>query len=784
MRFSLKHAVSTALVLVPASLLPVATALSITLLNGYVAERLDASIRATRIEDNATGEAFLAWDTLAGHVPQSQLDADLGAGRRLIAQDIAGLRQDGVGSSLVAEFQRTTDSYNSAIVVGVGQLASGNIDLLTGQSLPVLAGYRQINTLVSSAQAEFRADAARAQTAQLWGGTGVIVLASLLLAWLLVRSARRHRRSAVLRAEADALRQSEESFRMLFETNPHPMWVWDMSTRRHLAANAAAVELYGYTGDEFLAMPIVDLQPLEDREGGLKRLEHVEPGVPFRGRARHLLKDGRIIHVEITGRHQDFNGRPAFIALAQDLTERMALEEELRHQALYDSLTQLANRTLFRDRVEHALVSNARSFTPVAVLLLDLDRFKVVNDTLGHSAGDEVLVGVADRIRGIVRPGDTPAHIGGDEFAVLLPGTDGAHAAAIAERILDSLRAPFDTAGAAVFTSASIGIAVCAGIDGYLGEEATIDGLLGRADVAMYAAKSEGRGRLQAYEPAMHRAALHRMELGGELRRAVERGEFAVEYQPVVALDDGTITGLEALVRWRHPERGVVAPADFVTAAEETGLIVPIGAWVLETACRQGQTWHSGGSEGLGPFISVNVSSRQLCEPGFAETVRRTLEVTGLDPRRLILEVTESALVDDIHGVREQLEQLRGCGVRIAMDDFGAGYSSLGYLRGLPLDIVKIDRMFVAGLGTSRDDRALTLAIVRLLGTIEAHIVAEGIETAEQLAYVRALGVEAGQGYYFSRPVAPAAAGLLIDGPGFCVALPEETVPARLRWTG
>ncbi|MGI0156160.1 MAG: PAS domain S-box protein, partial [Thermoplasmata archaeon] len=380
MRFSPQHVVSSALVLIPASLLPVATVLSIALLNGYTAERLDASIRATPIEDNATGEAFLAWDTLAGHVPQSQLDAALAADRGLIAQDIDGLRQDGVGGALIADFERTTDAYNAAVVGGVGQIASGNVNLLTTQSLPVLAGYRQINALVSSAQAGFQADAARAQTAQLWGGTGVIVVAALLLAWLLVRSARRHRRAAVLRAEADTLRQSEESFRMLFETNPHPMWVWDMSTRQHLAANAAAVDLYGYTGDEFLAMQIIDLQPPEDREGGLKRLEHVEPGVPFRGRARHLLKDGRIIHVEITGRHQEFNGRPAFIALAQDLTERMALEEELRHQALYDSLTQLANRTLFRDRVEHALVSNARSFTPVAVLLLDLDRFKVVND--------------------------------------------------------------------------------------------------------------------------------------------------------------------------------------------------------------------------------------------------------------------------------------------------------------------------------------------------------------------------------------------------------------------
>ncbi|TMD99725.1 MAG: EAL domain-containing protein [Chloroflexi bacterium] len=781
MRFPLKHVVSTLLVLIPASLLPVTTALAINLLNGYAAERLDASIRAARIEDNATSEAFLVWEAFVGHVQTRQLSGYLGNVRWLIDDDIAGLGGDGVDPSVIAGIRQAEVVYNQAIDGGTAQVATGQLNLLTTRNLPVLLGYQHIHAVVSSAQSQFQDDTARAQSAQLWGGTGLIVLASLLMAGLLLRSSRRRRRAAVLRAEADALRQSEESFRLLFESNPHPMWVWDLSTRGHLAVNDAAIELYGYSREQFLAMPLIDLQPVEDREGGVKLLDLVRPGLPFNGRARHLLKDGRIIHVEISGRHQEFNGCPAFIALALDVTARTALEEELRHKALYDSLTQLANRALFRDRVEHALASSARAISPVAVLLLDLDRFKVINDTLGHAAGDQVLVSVADRLRSVVRSGDTPAHIGGDEFAVLLPGTSGSRAAAVAERILDVLRVPFDAAGAEVFTTASIGIAVCAGLDGYLGEEGTVDGLLGRADVAMYAAKSGGRGRLQVYEPAMHRAALHRMELGGELRRAVERGEFFVEYQPVVALNNGTVTGVEALLRWQHPERGLIAPADFITAAEETGLIVPIGAWVLETACRQVRSWHAGRSVDRPLFISVNVSSRQLCEPGFAAMVRSTLDATGLDPRQLILEVTESALVDDMHGVREQLEQLRRCGVRIAMDDFGAGYSSLGYLRGLPLDIVKIDRMFVAGLGTSGADRALTLAIVRLLGTIDAHIVAEGIETAEQLAYVRALGVEAGQGYYFSRPVDPVAASRLLDRPAFELDWMDGPVDPRAR---
>jgi EAL domain-containing protein (putative c-di-GMP-specific phosphodiesterase class I)/CheY-like chemotaxis protein len=292
-----------------------------------------------------------------------------------------------------------------------------------------------------------------------------------------------------------------------------------------------------------------------------------------------------------------------------------------------------------------------------------------------------------------------------------------------------------------------------------------MDRLIGQADLAMYAAKAAGGGRIQVYDQALHQPALRRLALDADLRRVEEQDELFLEYQPVVSLADAHVDGAEALLRWRHPSRGLVGPADFITAAEETGQIVRIGAWVLETACREAARWRARGPGGRRLSIAVNVSSRQLREPGFADWVLETLRRSGLEPSQLVLEVTESVLVEELEQARTQLEQVRAQGVRVAVDDFGAGFSSLGYLRALPLDIVKIDRMFVADLGTSEEDRALTLAIVRLLGTIEARIVAEGIETSDQLAYVHALGIDAGQGFYLGPPVTSEVFSRLLERP-------------------
>jgi diguanylate cyclase (GGDEF)-like protein/PAS domain S-box-containing protein len=552
---------------------------------------------------------------------------------------------------------------------------------------------------------------------------------------------------AVMARAQEALLESERTFRLLFANNPHPMWVTDRDTFDFLAVNDAAVDLYGYSRDQFLTMRVTDLRWPAESARLAAAMQRMEQGERVVDRIQHRLKDGRLIQVEVTVRSHEFSGRPATLVLAQDITERTALEEQLRHQAFHDPLTGLANRALWRDRAEHAIALCLRDPTPLAVLAIDLDGFKAVNDTLGHPAGDRILVGVSERLTACLRPGDTPAHLGGDEFAVLLEDTAAEEAVRVAERILEELRAPFSVAGKEVFVGASIGIAVTtdAAADG--------DALLRDADIAMYAAKMRGKGRAELFEPAMHRGTVRRLELGSQLRRALERDELLLEYQPVVSLATGAVETVEALVRWRHPAHGLVLPGEFIPLAEETGLIVPVGRWVLETACRQLCRWRSADPDGPHLSVAVNVSSRQLREPGFENTVTDVLAATGLHPSSLTLEVTESVLVDDMEAVSERLDMLRKLGVRIAMDDFGAGYSSLAYLRKLPLDIVKIDRMFVAGLASCVDDRSLTLAIVRLLDTLDVATVAEGIESAEQLDYVRALGIDAGQGYFFSRPL-------------------------------
>jgi diguanylate cyclase (GGDEF)-like protein len=436
-------------------------------------------------------------------------------------------------------------------------------------------------------------------------------------------------------------------------------------------------------------------------------------------------------------------------------------EEELRGRPQRGTPVQLGHRSRLCDRAAEALLAAAGSGQQVSLVLLDLDGFRVVNDTLGHRAVEELLQTAGDRMRGAVRPRDTVVHLGADEFAVLLPAADAVAATAVARRLLEALRAPFRVDGEAVHLGASLGVAASEGSIPPA-TSAAGDRLVAHADLALYAAKAGGRGAVQVYDRTLHQSALRRLALDAELRRVEDR-EFFLEYQPVVSLADAGLDGAEALLRWRHPSRGLVGPGDFIAAAEANGQIVRIGAWVLETACREAAGWDRRAPSGRRPSIAVNVSCRQLREQGFAETVLQTLRGTGLRPSQLVLEVTESVLVEDLEAARTQLEQVRAQGVRIAVDDFGAGFSSLGYLRALPLDIVKIDRMFVTDLGTSEEDRALTLAIVRLLGTVDARIVAEGIETSAQLAYVHALGIDAGQGFYLGRPVAPGVFSRLLE---------------------
>jgi diguanylate cyclase (GGDEF)-like protein len=433
--------------------------------------------------------------------------------------------------------------------------------------------------------------------------------------------------------------------------------------------------------------------------------------------------------------------------LEQSLAELSRLKEELRHQAYHDPLTGLANRALFVDQVEEQLAT-LRDGLRTVVLFLDLDDFKIVNDTLGHAAGDRLLAAVADRMRNCVRADDLAARLGGDEFAVLLTDEPALERArGVARRMIDSLQAPFLIQGQEISIGGSIGIAV----GPTQGEHA--DELLRNADVAMYTAKANGKRRAAVFEPTMHAAIVARHALSAELTRSMGRGELAVHYQPIVELGTGRIAGAEALVRWLHPTRGTVSPDEFIPLAEENGLILTLGRWVIAEACEQVAAWERG--PGLAPdfFMSVNLSPLQLQQAEFIAEIESILKSTGLAPERLVVELTETAMFQDTETTLAKLEALRTLGVRIALDDFGTGYSSLGYLRRFPVDILKIAREFVVPAASEPGDWAFAHAIVALGTTLGLKIVAEGIEEAAQADRLRQLGCDLGQGFFFARPV-------------------------------
>jgi len=470
--------------------------------------------------------------------------------------------------------------------------------------------------------------------------------------------------------------------------------------------------------------------------------------------------DGRRVHIQ--GRCSDLRDDPAvagFVFTLRDVTEQHELEEQLKHRAFHDALTGLPNRILFQDRIAQQVASSARTGLVSAVLFIDVDDFKLVNDTMGHGVGDELLVAVADRLAALTRSSDTAARLGGDEFALLIGNAADAEAAeAAAERVVTAFAEPFALDGGLVSSTVTVGVATTMDSD-------NTDDLLRHADLALYAAKAAGKRTWRRYQPVLGAGMVRRREIQEALEEAAATSAFTVSYQPIVSLDTGELAGLEALIRWPHPRWGMMLPGQFISLAEDTGLIIDIGAWVLERATADLARWRNeaaraegasaanGDRPGQNLYVSVNVSARQFADPGFADTVRRVLAVTGLDPEALTLELTETALLPRDDRLLADLGALKAIGVRLALDDFGTGYSSLSYLGELPIDVVKMDKSFVEGIADSPQRLALASGIVQIAQTLDLQVVAEGIETETQRDLLAAMGCHFGQGYLLAMPM-------------------------------
>lgn len=503
----------------------------------------------------------------------------------------------------------------------------------------------------------------------------------------------------------------------------------------------------GHRGSDWIGRPVIDLVVNDDRDAADRELENVirlGSGGTVKFEASLVRVDGQRRRMEAT--IANLIGGEAvdgIVATFRDVTEQRDLESQLSHRAFHDELTGLANRALFLDRMDHALRIARADTDPVIVLFVDLDDFKSVNDALGHAVGDQLLRHIADRIRTVSGSGDTPARLGGDEFALLLEDRGGVDRALIvAEELLDMLREPVSLAGYDLAVLASVGVAVAS-------PGMTTSSLLRDADIAMYEAKRAGKGQIKIFDPAMRLSATKHLEFRSELGNAIEQNQLRLMFQPQVDMRTGEVIGAEALVRWRHPERGEISPVEFIPVAERSGLIMQIGAWVLDESLRHATDWQRSGPR----EISVNVSAVQLRNPDFVDQVRVALGHYGLPPEQLTLEVTETVLVGEIEAASGILADLRALGVKIAIDDFGTGYCSLSYLQKFPVDIVKIDKQFIDELGSDRRKSSLAQMILQLTASLEVVSVAEGIESPGQLVDLRRMGCDVGQGYLLSRPL-------------------------------
>ena len=559
----------------------------------------------------------------------------------------------------------------------------------------------------------------------------------------------------------DALRKSEKQFRLTFEKAPIGMAITTLDDQFQ-RVNLALCDLLGYTQEELIKLNLTDINHPEDfpiyQAEKYKLLSEEESD--FQMENRYVSIYGRVVDTILkVVLIRDEKGTPLhFHNQIVDISDRKRIEKQLFHDAFHDGLTGLPNRALFMDRLGQALKRNLQGENQLfAVLFLDLDRFKVVNESVGHLLGDKLLISLARRLEDCVHPADTVARLGGDEFSILLENLkEQQQAIKVAEIISQKLKKPFNLDGYELFTTVSIGIAFC-NQDYQQPED-----LLRDADLSMYHAKDQGKARYAIFDTSMHKLAIRRLQLESELRLGIKNQEFQLYYQPITSLVTGKLSGFEALVRWLHPENGLISPAEFIPIAEETGLIIPIGNWVLREACHQLSVWHEKFPAHPPLKISINLSGKEITEPDLLEKIDQILAETGISGRQIKLEITESILIDNLEVATNILSELRKRDIQLSIDDFGTGYSSLSYLHRFPVNTLKIDQSFVKQMQAKDYNSEIVRAIITLAHILNMDVIAEGIETTSQLAELKLLKCEQGQGYLFSKPLSKVEAEILI----------------------
>jgi diguanylate cyclase (GGDEF)-like protein/PAS domain S-box-containing protein len=728
-----------------------------------VAATAGIAVLQRRADDSRQKEVLVAHvESLANRLKRVELQAETDRGltpdvttqgneiRATLVQSLSDLWQLDGGGTTSQQVQAAFRQYQTANQELFHLYALGKVDEAEDwdedHSDP---SYDKLFDGTTAASAMYRTEAHQAFVAATIGSVMTMAAAAILIGLLFWRFEQAQRTAELLGAEQRLLRLSEERFRSLVRNANDIVVIVDASgVLRYLSP--AVERLWGYASSTLNGHDAFQYTSPEDRATAQNLIAQAlkSPAINITTELRFQHADGTWRDFEVIANNLLADpGVDGIVLTYHDITDRKGFERELTDLAFKDTLTQLPNRALLIDRLGSALARAERRQSAVATLFVDLDNFKVINDSLGHEVGDQLLVAVAERIRNCLRPADTVARLGSDEFTVVLEDiTELNDAVSVAERIAAELQAPIIAGEHEIFPTASIGIALNTSLHD------RPEALLRDADLAMSQAKANGKATYAVFDTRMNAQPLARLELETDLRRAIEREEFRVYYQPIVDLTDGRIGEVEALVRWEHPQRGIVPPAEFIPLAEETGLILPIGSIVLETACRQVRLWQQQFAHDPPMVVSVNLSARQFQTSRLVDEVADILRKTGLNPSHLKLEVTESVMMHDPSITISMLRELKALGLQVAIDDFGTGYSSLAYLQRFPIDVLKIDRSFVQALGRDAESEAIVQAIVSLAKSLNLVVTGEGIETADQLQHLRTLGCDLGQGYLIGRP--------------------------------